>query len=204
MLAGIGLLRAFLGDRPGAEAAQPEATIDLGRARAESLASSSMRTCATRLTTSRTPLRLARIEAADLERRGETGQRSTMVGLEAWMLALTGEDDDRAARAAAESRRLGALDDAVTQILWRAAECVVLARRGEAEEADRISAEGIDDRRSAPTASRRGLPGWRGPTSCPSSAAAAEATEAARRAREHYAAKGFVNGIRRAEALIAP
>ena len=36
-------------------------------------------------------LPLARETAAELERRGDTGQRSTMVGLEAWILALTGE-----------------------------------------------------------------------------------------------------------------
>ena len=131
MLEAIALVRALLGDRPGAEAAHlPATTIadELGQGRPQFLHTYLLYA----LDDFPDAVRLARTEAADLERRGETGRRSTMVGLEAWMLALTGEDDDRAARAAGESRRLGALDDAVTQILWRAAECVVLARRGEA------------------------------------------------------------------------
>ena len=100
-----------------------------------------------------------------------------------------------------ESRRLGAPDDAVTQILWRATEGVVLARRGDAQQADRISAEGTEiadgtdsfDAGTAWLARAHVLSILGRPT---------EATQAARRARERYAAKGFVNGIRRAEALI--
>jgi hypothetical protein len=202
MSAGIGLLRAFLGDRPGAEAAQLAATTitdELGQGRSEFL-HTYMRYA---LDDFPDAVRLARIESADLERRGETGQRSTMVGIEAWMLALTGEDDDRAVGAAAESRRLGASDDAVTQIFWRAAECIVLARRGEAEDADRISAEGINV--AAGTDSFEAGTAWLARAMVLSILGRrAEATEAARRAREHYAAKGFVNGVRRAEALIAP
>ncbi len=77
----------------------------------------------------------------------------------------------------------------------------MLARRGDSEEADRISADGVaiaegTDSFDAGTAwLARGqvllLQGRK-----------AEARDAARRSREIYAAKGFVNGIRRAEALL--
>ena len=147
-------------------------------------------------------LRLARAAADDFERRGDTAMRSTNVGLEAWILALMGEDDAAAARAADESRRLGSPDDAVTQILWRAASSVVLARRGEAEQADRVSAAGVDiadgtDSFDAGTAwlARAQVLSMLGRES--------EAREAARRARQVYQAKGYVNGIRRVDALFA-
>ena len=131
---------------------------------------------------------------------GDSGQRSTMVGLEAWILALTGQDE-AAVGSADESRRLGAVDDAVTQILWRAAKSVALARLGETEEADRISAEGvaIADRTDSFDAGAAWLAramvlsilGRR-----------TESAEAAIRSRDLCIEKGFVNGIRRAEALI--
>ena len=195
----MALLRAFLDDRPGAEVAHREATSvweELGHGRSE------FRHAVMRYALGDFPdaLRLVREEVADLERRGETGQRSTMVGMEAWILALIG-DDGEAARAAEDSRHLGAPDDAITQILWRAAASVVLARRGETEEADRLSTEGVaiadgTDSFDAGTA-------WLARAQVLTILARpAEATHAARRSREVYAAKGFVNGIRRAEALM--
>lgn len=143
--------------------------------------------------------RLAQAEAADLERRGETGMRSTMVGLEAWIAALTG-DAEQAVSRAEESRRLSAADDAVSQILWRAAMGLAKAETAP-EEADRITreatevAEGTDstDAGTAWEARARTLSILGRP---------AEATAAARRARDLYADKGAVNGLRRVEALI--
>jgi len=199
LLSAAGILHAILGDRPGAETAQLEATSiwdDLGHGNSD-FRDAYMRYA---LDDFQDALRLVRNEAADLERRGETSARSTIVGLEAWILALTGEDEE-ATRAADESRHLGAPDDAITQILWRAAASVVLARRGEAEEADRISAEGVGiadgtDSFDAGTA-------WLARAQVLSiHGRRPEASDAAWRARELYAAKGFVNGIRRAEALI--
>jgi hypothetical protein len=144
--------------------------------------------------------RLARAEAVELERRGDTGQRSTMVGFESWIHALMGNDDD-ALRCAAESRALGAQDDAVTQILWRVGEGVALARHGQAADADRVTQEAVDV--AADTDSMDAGTAWfaralvlstlgRGP----------ESSEAARRAAAIYEAKGSVNALRRAEALI--
>ena len=200
LLSAAAILKGLLGDRPGAEAAQSESTSimdDLG------LPSHGFRHAYTSYVLDDLPhaLRLAREEAANLERRGETGRRSTMAGLEAWILALTGEDVE-ATRAVDVSRQLGAPDDAITQFLWRAAAGVVLARRGETEEADRITAEGVaiadnTDFFDAGTAwlARAWVLSMAGRT--------ADATEAAHRARKVYAAKGFVNGIRRVETLIA-
>jgi len=200
MLASMAVLRAILGDRPGAEASHAEAAAireELGRPKSE------FRHAVMEYALDDFPaaLRLARAEAADLERRGDSGQRSTMVGLDAWMLALMG-DDAGALRGAAESRRLAAPDDAVSQMLWRAAEGVALARGGQAADADRVTAEGIaiaedTDSMDAGTAwFARALTlsilGRR-----------AEATDAARRARALFAAKGSVNALRRVDALLA-
>ena len=200
LMESMSVLHAVIGDGPSAEAVHLEATRitdDLGHPRSE------FRHAYARYALDDFPaaLRLAREESAELERRGETGLRSTMAGLEAWILALTGEDDD-AMSAADRSRRLGAEDDAVTQILWRAATSLVLARRGKRDEADRVSADGIriaddTDLWDAGTA-------WLARAHVLSSQGrGAEATDAARRSVELYAAKGFVNGIRRAEALLA-
>ena len=193
------LLMAIIGDRPGAEAALLEARSireELGYRRSE------FRHAYMEYALDDFPsaLRLVGDEVAELERRGETGNRSTMLGLGAWMLALSGRDDE-ATTAAADSRRFGAPDDAVTQILWRAAEGVVLARRGDAEGADRITteavgiADGTDSMEVGAAWLSRSL-------ALAASGRRTEATEAARRSRQAYAAKGFVNGIRRADALI--
>ncbi len=194
-----GVLWALLGDRGHAEDAEAEATsiaVTLGMRRSE-FRHAYMRYVLDDMSDA---LRLAREEAANLERAGETGRRSTMVGLEAWILALTG-DDTQAARAAEESRRLGAVDDAVTQILWRSAMGVVLARRGETAEADRLTIELVDiaDATDSMDAGTAWLArGW----VLSMAGRREESAEAARRARELYAAKGFVNGIRRIEALL--
>jgi len=201
LLSGMAFLHAILGDRPQAEAENEAAMSiwdELGERRHE------FRHAYMRFALDDLPeaLRLSRETADELERRGEYGQRSTMVGLQAWILALTGEDDQTAAHVADESRRLGATDDAVTQILWRAAKSVALARLGETEEADRISAEGIDiaegtDSFDAETA-------WLArATVLTTLGRRAEAVAAATRSRDLCVQKGFVNGIRRAEALLA-
>jgi tetratricopeptide (TPR) repeat protein len=124
-----------------------------------------------------------------------------MVGLEAWILVLQGHDEE-ADRAAGESRRLGAEDDAVTQLLWRMAKGLVLARRGELDEADRITRECVEiadatDSMDVGTAwlVRAQVLVMLGRRD--------EAMEAARRSRELYALKGWVSGIRRAEAVLA-
>ena len=87
-------------------------------------------------------------------------------------------------------------------MLWRAAKSVVLARRGEAAEADRIASEGVDiadttDSMDAGTAwlARAQVLDILGRRD--------EAIDAARRSRELYTVKGWVSGIRRAEAVLA-
>lgn len=200
MLSTNAVLRGILGDRAAAEAAETEAQSirdELGHRRSE-FRHADMEYA---LGDFPTALRLARAEAEDLERRGDTGQRSTMVGLAAWLLVLMGDDDEAAHAAAEESRHLSAPDDAVSQILWRAAEGVVLARRGQAAESELVTSEAIAiadttdsmDAGSAWLARAHALSISGRPT---------EATEAARQARGLYAAKGFVNAIRWAEALI--
>jgi tetratricopeptide (TPR) repeat protein len=199
IVSGVAILWAVLGDRDRAEAAHDEATSladELG-IRPSEFRRAYMRFVLDDLTAA---IQLARQESANLERVGETGRRSTIVGLEAWILALIG-DDAEAARAAEESRRLGAADDAVTQILWRSAMGVVLARRGETIEADRVTTELVDiaDGTDSMDAGTAWLArGW----VLSMAGRREESAEAARRARELFAAKGFVNGIRRVEALL--
>jgi len=199
LLSSIAVLRGVMGNRAGAEAAELEAAAirrELGSRKTEfrhaymAYAIGDLERAA----------QLAREEAVDLERRGETGMRSTMVGLEAWIHALAG-DAERAAAAAEESRRLAAADDAVSQILWRAGAGLAAARSAP-DEADRITSEAVaiaegTDSIDVPTA-------WEArATTLLILGRPVEASEAARRARELYAAKGSVNGLRRIEALIS-
>jgi tetratricopeptide (TPR) repeat protein len=199
LLQAAGLLRAFLGDAPGAEAGQAEATAiweELGQ-RPNEFRHAFARYA---LGDFDRALVVAQGQIDDLERRGETGMRSTMVGLQAWILTLQGRDDE-ADRAAGEARRLGAPDDAVTQMFSHAAAGVILARRGESEEADRISTEGVQvaDTTDAVDAGMA----WLARAEVLSILGRrAEAMDAARRARDLYASKGWLMGIQRAEALL--
>jgi tetratricopeptide (TPR) repeat protein len=199
LVSATAILWAILGDRDKAEETQAAVTSmadELGIRRSE------FRHAFMHYVLDDLPeaIRLAREEAALLEQGGETGRRSTMVGLEAWLLALSG-DDVAAEHAAEESRRLGAPDDAVTQILWRSAMGVVLARRGEIADADRVTTKLVEIADS--TDSMDAGSAWLARGMVLSTAGRTEeATEAGRRAREIYSGMGFVNGLRRVEALL--
>jgi hypothetical protein len=138
---------------------------------------------------------------ARLAEAGETGMRSTIVGL-AGHVRLDLGDDDEALHLAAESRRLAAPDDAVSQIMWRRVEGVARARRGDLDEADRLIAEAVELARTTDAteiaeaalaqAEVRQLAGRH-----------QEARAAAADARSWFAAKGNVNGVRRADVRLA-
>jgi hypothetical protein len=199
MLSTRGVLLALAGDRRGYEAAIGEATAirtELG------LPSLVFRTAYAEYGLDDLPaaVQASRAAAADLEQRGETGARSTMLGLASWALVLQGLDDE-ALEAAAEARRLGAEDDAVTQIQWRAATSVAVARRGEATEADRLSLEALEI--AGDTDSIDAATAWLARSITLSLLGRArESSDAARNARDIAAAKGSVNVVRRAEALM--
>ena len=200
LLQAIGLLRAILGDGPRAEAALLESAAiweELGQRQNE------FRHAFARyaLGDFDRALVVAQAQIDDLERRGETGLRSTLVGLQAWMLTLHGRDDE-ADRAAAEARRLGAADDAVTQIYWRAASGVVLARRGDSADADRMQRGRRGDRRRH-RFDGRGNGMVRAAEVLTILGRRAEAIDAARRASDLYAIKGCVTAIQRADAVLA-
>jgi class 3 adenylate cyclase len=199
LIQAISFLRAILDDRSGAEAAQTEAESiwnELGQRPNE------FRHAWTRffLDDLDGALLVAQAQVDDLKRRGETAQRSTLVGFQAWILALQGRDEE-AGIAAEESRRLGAPDDVVTQMLWREAKGLVLARRGELEDADRITRECVE---IADTTDSMDV--------AMASLARAqvlvllgrheEAMDAARRSKEVCERKGWVSGIRRAQAVL--
>jgi class 3 adenylate cyclase len=84
--------------------------------------------------------RLLREAGEILEAAGERGYLSSVSGL----LALTLARQERFADAesfADKSRRIGAEDDLITQIYWRAAKTQVVAARGELAEAARLGTE---------------------------------------------------------------
>jgi len=77
-----------------------------------------------------------------LDELGERGYLSTTAG----NLALALHAADRLEEAdawAGRAAELGASDDRATQMLWRQARAKVLARRGEAEEAERLAREAV-------------------------------------------------------------
>jgi tetratricopeptide (TPR) repeat protein len=77
-----------------------------------------------------------------LEELGERGWLSTAAAELAQALYALDRLDE-AETWARRSRELGASDDAATQMLWRQVEAKVLARRGEAEEAERLVCEAL-------------------------------------------------------------
>jgi class 3 adenylate cyclase/tetratricopeptide (TPR) repeat protein len=87
-------------------------------------------------------LRQLRSSFTVLTAAGETGALSTVAGNLALALYGAGEYEE-AERAAAVSKEAGSPEDVVTQVAWRAARAVLLARRGELEEAERLAREAV-------------------------------------------------------------
>jgi class 3 adenylate cyclase len=200
MYQSAGTLRALLGDRPGADAAHAESVsiaLELGQRRRL------FRHAFAEYALDNLPgaIEDAKAEAAALEQLGDTGQRSTMVSLAAWGLALQGESAE-ALLLAEEGRRLGAIDDAVTQIMWNAAAGLAHAQLGQLVEADVRSAAALTE--AAQTDSLSAADAWEARARVLAIVGReAEALGAANRALELNRAKGAVNFIARVERLIA-
>jgi tetratricopeptide (TPR) repeat protein len=77
-----------------------------------------------------------------LARAGETGALSTVAGNLALALYAAG-DYDEADRAAKASEETGSPEDVVTQVVWRAARAMLLARGEQFEEAERLARESV-------------------------------------------------------------
>jgi hypothetical protein len=117
------------------------------------------------------------------------------------MLALTG-DSEAALQAANESRQLGAVDDAVTQILWQAAAGLAQGQLGNLEEADRLSAGALAS--AADTDSLTSADAWEGRARVLAMLGRrSEMLKAAAKARELHITKGAVNFIRRLDRFLA-
>jgi class 3 adenylate cyclase len=200
LMSGMELLHGLLGDRAAAESADAEANAvraELGMRRWW------FRWAFTLYALDDLPaaLEAARAEAASLAAVGETGTRSTIVALQGWILALSGENE-YALRAAEESRRLGAADDAVTQILWRIAAGLAQGQVGNLEEADTLTAAALDA--AAKTDSLSAADAWEARAYVLALLGRRdEMVEAAARARELHVAKGAVNFIRRVDRFLA-
>ncbi|HYN68873.1 MAG TPA: adenylate/guanylate cyclase domain-containing protein [Candidatus Eisenbacteria bacterium] len=200
MLGATAVLRGLLDDRPGVEAADAEETAirrELGdRPRRWKYAFANLG-----LDDLPKALAESRAEEAELAKLGETGDRSTMVALQAWIHALRGENE-RALERAADARDLGASDDAATQLLWRVAAGLAQGQLGNLGEADRLTAEAlalaaeIDSVSVADAWEARARVLWM-------LGRRAEMLEAATRARELHAAKGSVNFLRRLDRFLA-
>ncbi|HEX8026515.1 MAG TPA: hypothetical protein VF484_09930, partial [Candidatus Limnocylindrales bacterium] len=143
----------------------------------------------------------ARAEEAELARLGETGQRSTMVSLQAWMHAVRGENEE-ALRRAEDGRRLGAADDAVTQLLWRTAAGLAHAQLGQLDEADRLSTEAVA--LALQTDSLNAADAWEARAHVLARLGRRdEMLEAAARAHALHEAKGSVNFLKRLDRFLA-
>jgi class 3 adenylate cyclase len=143
----------------------------------------------------------AHAEAASLAAVGDTGERSTLEALVAWIQALRGESEE-ALQSAASARELGAADDAETQIQWRAAAGLAKGQLGELEEADRLTAEAVAA--GAHTDAESRARGWEARMRVLQLAGRrTEMLEAAKRAQEICAIKGSANELRRLEAFVA-
>ncbi len=86
----------------------------------------------------------ARVQAAYamLKAAGETGIFSTMAGTLAWICARRGALDE-ADRLSRESEEAGSKDDVATQAYWRVARALVLAKKGEPDEAIALARDGV-------------------------------------------------------------
>jgi class 3 adenylate cyclase/tetratricopeptide (TPR) repeat protein len=84
-----------------------------------------------------------RAGAAFLEAAGERGWLSTVAAVLAEVLYRLGRDEE-ADQWTRRSEDATPPDDVASQARWRAVRAKVLARRGEAQEADRLSAESVD------------------------------------------------------------
>jgi ATP/maltotriose-dependent transcriptional regulator MalT len=116
-------------------------------------------------------------------------------------LAFTGEAEQAVAMAE-EARKIGAVDDAVTQIIWRIAAGLAQAKLGNLEQADRLTADAIDW--AAKTDSLSAADAWEARARVLAMLGRrAEMLEAAGRARELHAAKGSVNFVRRVDLFLA-
>jgi class 3 adenylate cyclase/tetratricopeptide (TPR) repeat protein len=77
-----------------------------------------------------------------LEELGESGFRSTIAGELAHSIYAQGRYDD-AERFAQSSKDAAASDDVASQVLWRSVKAMVLARRGEFAEAERLARDAL-------------------------------------------------------------
>ena len=138
---------------------------------------------------------------ATLAEAGETAMRSTIVAL-AGHVCLDLGDEDEALRLAAEGRSLSQPDDALSQIMWRRVEGVVRARRGQLDEADRLTAEAVAIAATTDSAEIAEASLARAEV-LQLAGRYDEARAAAADARSRFAAKGYANGVRRADARLA-
>jgi hypothetical protein len=194
----VGTLRAILNDRPAAAAAIGEShaiRAELG------YAPTYFRTVAAFYALDDLPeaLRWSHEEIRLLAARGESGNRSTMLGMQSIILARLGRDDDALA-AATQANEVGQADDAVTQLYWRTGAALARAARGEPAEADHLTIEATEIAERTDFFDRGAT--WLARAVALSALDRRdEAVAAAGRAREQYVEKGFVNAIKRVDAL---
>jgi class 3 adenylate cyclase/DNA-binding transcriptional ArsR family regulator len=196
----LSVLHGILGDRAGVEATDAAATailLELGD-RPHGFRLSFARLALDDLAGA---MAAARGEEDELARLGETGQRSTMVALQAWIHVLLGENE-AALRRAEDARRLGASDDAVTQLLWRTAAGLAQGQLGNLTEADRLTGEAVVI--AAETDSLSAADAWEARARVLHLLGRRdEMLASAARARDLHALKGSVNFLRRLERFLA-
>jgi class 3 adenylate cyclase len=199
-LGGLSALHGIVGDAAGSKAADDEA-FAINRELGER--SHRFRHAFAQYALGDLPAAIAGTaqEASELEKIGETGQRSTMLALQALVLALLGRYEG-AIDAAEAVRALGSPDDAVTNILWRIAEGLAKAQLGELVTADRLTAEALE--LAATTDSLNAADAWEARARVLWMLGRRdEMLQAAARARELHVRKGAVNFVKRLDAFLA-
>jgi hypothetical protein len=202
-LGALAALRAYAADRDGADAAL-ERLADVSAEMGVPAPVNAFRVAHVRrfLGDFEASLEAAMQSADWLASVGETGQRSTVLCFAAQACIELGLDD-QALEAAEQGRALGADDDVVTQVLWRAVEAVVLGRRGDHAAAEARSREALE--RSVGSDGTAVADAWLARAECLSLAGRfAEAEEAARAGHAYWSAKQCVNGMRWAERWMQP
>jgi class 3 adenylate cyclase/tetratricopeptide (TPR) repeat protein len=133
---------------------------------------------------------------------GETSVNSTAVGALAWIVGVQGRYDE-AVELSRESERLGQVQDAMTQVLWRIGRSVGQAGLGEVADAEQLAREAIEIAQLTDQLMAQGDAHLTLAMALRTAGRSDEAVAAARVAIDRYAAKGNIALVNRTREAFA-